>query len=198
MQKIKDYIYYNRKEIIIVTIFILLFIVYLFMENKNNKDDEIINEVVIEEKKEEIIEDNTLIVDIKGEVKSPGTYEIEKDKRVKDVVEDAGGLTDNANTDNVNLSEKVHDEMVIIIPNEDTKDEIKMEDTSKSLSNSKISINNASIDELMKIKGIGKVKAESIVEYRNQNGKFQKIEDIMNVKGIGTSTFEKIKDYIRI
>ena len=89
----------------------------MFIENKNNKDDEIINEVVIEEKEKEkeTKEDSTLIVDIKGEIKSPGTYEMEKDKRVKDVVEDAGGLTDNANTDNVNLSEKIHDENPLLL-----------------------------------------------------------------------------------
>jgi len=61
----------------------------------------------------------------------------------------------------------------------------------------KININNATEDELMILKGIGKVKALEIIKYRNQN-KFRKIEDILNVKGIGVKTFEQIKDFIII
>lgn len=61
-----------------------------------------------------------------------------------------------------------------------------------------ININEASVDELMLVTGIGKSKAEKIVEYRNKNGKFEKLEDIMNVSGIGEALFEKIKEYICI
>lgn len=63
---------------------------------------------------------------------------------------------------------------------------------------SKISINIATIEELQTLTGIGKSKAEDIIEYRNTNGNFQKIEDIKNVKGIGDSVFEKIKDNITV
>ncbi len=196
MQKIRDYIYYNRKEVIITFVFILLFAIYLAINDKGSNeviDENIIKEETIEEKQND---NESLVVDIKGEVNNPGTYEVDKDKRVKDVVEDAGGLTTDANTDNVNLSEKVHDEMVIIIPNEETKDDVVIQDN--KVSNSKISINDASVAELTNIKGIGPSKAQSIVDYRNQNGKFKSIEEIINVKGIGQKTFDKIKDYIRI
>ena len=60
----------------------------------------------------------------------------------------------------------------------------------------KVNINEASAQELVKLKGIGKKYAERIVEYRKANGKFEKIEDIMNVKGIGKKKYEKIKDLI--
>ena len=102
MQKIKDFIYYNRKEVIITFVFILLFAIYLAFNNKDDIEpieENIIREEIIEEQEE----DESLVVDIKGEVNNPGTYEVDKDKRVKDVVEDAGGLTTDANTDNVNL-----------------------------------------------------------------------------------------------
>jgi competence ComEA-like helix-hairpin-helix protein len=62
----------------------------------------------------------------------------------------------------------------------------------------KININTASYEELQKITGVGPVIAQRIIDYRNTNGPFQKIEDIKNVKGIGDKTFEKMKDEITI
>ena len=64
--------------------------------------------------------------------------------------------------------------------------------------NGKISINNASKEELMNLPGIGESKAISIIKYREENGNFATIEDIKNVSGIGDSLFDKIKDYITV
>jgi len=64
--------------------------------------------------------------------------------------------------------------------------------------NSLISINNATLEELMTLSGIGKTKAESIIKYRNENGGFKTLEELKNVKGIGDSTFEKIKANITL
>ena len=61
-----------------------------------------------------------------------------------------------------------------------------------------ININNATIDDLQNIPGIGKSKAEKIISYRNENGPFKSIEDIKKVSGIGDSMYEKIKEYITI
>jgi competence protein ComEA len=63
---------------------------------------------------------------------------------------------------------------------------------------SKVNINKATVDQLMEIKGIGASYAKRIVEYRDKNGPFKKIEDITEVKGIGSKTFESIKDLITI
>jgi len=62
----------------------------------------------------------------------------------------------------------------------------------------KVNINTATIDELVTLNGIGPVKAQAIIDYRNSKGKFKKIEEITNVKGIGVKTFEKIKDNLYI
>jgi competence protein ComEA len=197
MQKIKDYIYYNRKEIITVIICLSLFGSYLIFK-KN--DSYIIEENII---KEEQVK--TLIIDIKGEVKNPGTYEFNEDNRIIDAIEKSGGLTDKADTTNINLSEKLKDEMLIIIPSIEEKKEIIVDNketsnakTTKEVKDSKISINTASVKELMTINGIGQTKAQAIVDYRNTNGLFKDIKDILKVSGIGNSTFEKIKDYIKI
>jgi competence protein ComEA len=82
------------------------------------------------------------------------------------------------------------------------EDKITNEKTDVSVDESKreelVSINTASINELTSISGIGESKAKAIIEYREKNGDFEKIEDVKNVSGIGESLFEKIKDYITI
>lgn len=206
MQKIKDFIYFNRKEILITTISIIVFICYIFFNSGNTKenDNAIVKEEILKEEKDDkkdITEEVKVVVDIKGEVIKPGTYEMVLGKRVIDVINESGGLTTKADTSSINLSEKITDEMLIVIPSiDDEKSEIvNNKIPSKNEPNDgKISINTGNIDELKKIKGIGEVKAKSIIEYRNQNGKFKSIEEIKNVNGIGSSTFEKIKNYIKV
>lgn len=199
MQKIKDFIYYNRKEIIISSVFIIFFLSYIFITNNEIDDYKENIEIVKEEPKEEVKTSEEIVVDIKGEVYKPGTYRIESDKRLIDLITLAGGLTSSANTNEINLSEKLSDEMLIIIPslNSENKEEVITKPVVKEKDN-KVSINNGTLEELMTIKGIGESKARSIIEYREKNGKFNSIEDITKVSGIGQSTFEKIKNYIKI
>jgi competence protein ComEA len=62
----------------------------------------------------------------------------------------------------------------------------------------KVNINTAGVDELVALPGIGKAYAERIVEYRQKNGPFKKVEDILNVRGIGEKTFDRIKDRLTL
>ena len=159
-------------------------------------------------------------VDIKGAVKKPGVYEIDSDKRVIDVINLSGGLKSNANTNYINLSAKVADEMVIWIYTTSEINNLKLKQNSSEYmikncncpvvdnttclnksttnNNSMININDASVEQLMNLEGIGESKAKSIIDYRNKNGKFLKIEDLMNVNGIGESLFNKIKEKITV
>ena len=191
MKKYLDLIYFNRKEIIIVIIMIICFITFNFF-NKNKTHVEVVEEKIIEEKEEKIV------VDIKGEVNFPGTYEVDIDKRVIDLIKEAGGLTKDADTENINLSEKLIDEMFVVIPKKSDEVQITIEEPKLVVKDNKISINNATVTELMTISGIGKTKAQNIVNYRNKNGRFNKLEDLLNVSGIGNSTFDKIKNYIKL
>ena len=159
-------------------------------------------------------------VDIKGLVKKPGVYKVDSNMMVNDVINLAGGLKKNATTQNINLSKKVFDQMVIIISSENdykksqknsntkqkndaliTYEESALITTDNSSTNSKVSelvnINTATIEELLTVSGIGNSKAEAIISYR-KNNKFNSIEDIKNVTGIGDALFEKIKDSITV
>lgn len=140
-----------------------------------------------------------IMVDIKGHVKYPGVYEVLDHSRVKDVVELAGGFTEEANSLTVNLAEKVMDQMVIYVGGADDASIIQAsaEQESKD-SNLKVNINQANKEELMQLNSIGGVKAESIIQYREENGLFERIEDLMNVSGIGEKTFENLKDNLTV
>ena len=206
--------------------FLLLFVCMSFtiIYVSFNSDVKIVEPEVIalsdDEEKDEIIEKavETIFIDIKGEVNSPGVYEMQLGDRVIDAVQMAGGFTDEATTDNVNLSKKLKDESVIIIPsylkdyenvtikndyeidiNDDIVQSEKNESDEKIESSSNlININTASVVELMSLDGIGESKAKAIIEYRDINGDFENILDIKNVSGIGESIYEKIKDYITV
>jgi len=62
----------------------------------------------------------------------------------------------------------------------------------------KVNINTAAVDDLVTLPGIGKSYAQRIVEHRDKNGPFKKVEDLLNVRGIGEKTFERIRDRITV
>ncbi|WP_455485355.1 helix-hairpin-helix domain-containing protein [Gemella sp.] len=160
----------------------------------NHKSDRIDNEEKNDDKYDEKI-----FVDVKGAVKNPGVFETTKDKRIKDLIDVAGGLLDDADTSTLNLSQKVKDQMVIYVLKHGEKPKQMSEiGTTSSSSGEVININTANKEQLMKISGVGKTKAEAIIEHREKNGDFKKKEDITKVRGIGKATFEKIKDKIEV
>lgn len=207
------------KKIIIIITTIILISITIYIINTNKIESEVVetteSNIVkeIEEPKEEI--KNYITVEIKGEVTNPGVYKIEENSRVIDLINLSGGFTQNPLTININQAKKLSDEMVIVIYNKnDLKEEVKTEyvylececpkitndgcvneDKIEDNQNTKISINNATKEELTKLNGIGEKIAEKIIEYRKEN-KFKTIEDIKNVSGIGNSKFNQIKDEI--
>jgi competence protein ComEA len=145
-------------------------------------------------------ENDIIMVDISGEVNNPGVVVLNKDSRVIDAVEKAGGLTKEADRDRINLSKKLTDEEKIYIPKIGESKEI----STFSINNEKIEDNNglmniniATKKELESLPGIGSVLAERIIEYRNNN-KFQNINEILNVNGIGSKKFESLKELITV
>ena len=146
-------------------------------------------------------------VDIKGEVLRPGVYEFSCESRIQEVIKKAGGFTEEADETKINLAQKISDQMQIIVPNVQSKQEggVTEENSEKgnssntSPSNSKqgtVNINTATLEELQTIKGIGKKKAEAILQYRKEHGAFRTKEDLLQVKGIGKKALEAIESQV--
>lgn len=158
-----------------------------------------------------IVEDSNIKVDIKGEVKAPGVYEIKKESRVTDLIKLAGGVTDAADLDATNLSEKLKDEECVVIYKKGEKDKIQNLQgnvTSPTVSSSTvtasttkksiINLNIATKEELKTLTGIGDVKADAIIKYREENGGFKTVEELTKVGGIGEKTLSKFIDMVDI
>ncbi len=203
-----------KLKYIIIAIIILVALVVSYVLSLDNKEVSAEN---VEITKTDVANVTSKVyVDIKGSVKKPGVYQVSADSIVWDIVNLSGGFTKNAYTKNINLSQKVKDEMVIYVfsKNEMLKmnENVKTDTTcttniinydncitteKKETNTVLVNINTASKEELMNVSGIGASKADSIIAYRIKTP-FSKIEDIMNVSGIGESLFDKIKKYITV
>ena len=157
---------------------------------------------------------DAITIEIDGAVKYPGIYTITEGYTLKDVIEQAGGLTPQADTEAISLDWNVFDGQKVIVPQ--TQETIKIEYSTFFLEQNKepeqqenqdvpedddvvslsVNINTADVQELDLLPGIGEKLAENIIAYRIENGSFQTIEEIKNVPKIGDSIFEKIKNYI--
>lgn len=226
MEKIS---YYKKYLILVFCLLLLAASTIAFFKLNNEKteveDNFVANNEIITKEVNEVAkqEEVKLYFDIKGSVKKPGVYEFTQGDRIIDAINKAGGLTKNATTNNLNLSKKLTNEMVIYVfsKNELTTTkafeqvkniaECKCETievnncvdkntTNESTNNetTKININTDSKEKLMTISGIGSSKADAIIEYRTKNGNFKTTEDIINVSGISKTIYDKIKDTITV
>lgn len=151
-------------------------------------------------------EKSGVYVYICGEVIKPGVYELSGDSRIYEAVDAAGGFTENAAREYVNLASKVSDGMQITIYNREEAASLLAdsapvgENAGKSGTSGSglVNLNTATKEELMTLKGIGESKAEDIIRYREKSGGFKKIEDIMKISGIKENGFQKIKDSITV
>ena len=156
------------------------------------------------------METKTIFIDIGGEVINPGLYELNEKARVNDAIIAAGGTTDKADLTEINLAYVLSDALKITIPK---KEEGQKENSKKNASISSslmtpkadvsqvsglVNINTATKNQLKNLEGIGDSTAQKIIDYRTQNGQFNKIEDIKKVSGIGESKYQQIKDNISV
>lgn len=196
---------------IIIILIILAFIICKFFilkddsEEFNNLESIIINSSENIEKQEII---NKIKVYVTGQVNSPGVLELDENSRIEDAINLAGGLTLEADLQNVNLAFVLEDGQKLYIPSihdEEITEYIYInngtnviENSKETSNNYKININKADIGELKQLPGVGDSLAERIFNYRKENGNFKSINDLKNVSGIGDKKFESLKEYISI
>ncbi|MGL5414780.1 MAG: helix-hairpin-helix domain-containing protein [Clostridium sp.] len=203
---------------VVLVVLIGATMIYLNKEEKGKLGTDK-NSIFIEENKEEknVIQDEKgkkkILVDIKGEVKNPGVYELEEGSIIENLIQEAGGLTKEGTLENINRAKELKgNEAIIIFSKKELEVKVvnnngingvanntgsMLEEAGESESG-KININTGTVDDLKKLNGIGEGKAKAIVEYREKNGEFKKLEEIQKVSGIGKATFEKIKEDIGV
>ena len=204
----------NYKTIgtILIGIIIFLFFIISYFTggksklNKNNNESIFVEEnesmeVISKKEEKEEKESTKIVVDIKGEVKKPDIYWLEEDSIIEDLINIAGGVTEEGDLSKINRAEKLNNHEVVVIPNindEESEGEPIISSTINNNKDNKININTANSAELDSLSGIGPSKAEAIIKYREENGNFKTIEEIKNVTGIGEGLFEKFKENITI
>jgi competence protein ComEA len=144
-------------------------------------------------------ENDTVFVYICGAVTNPGVYEMDSGSRICDVLDQAGGFSEDASTTYLNLAEFVSDGQKVYVPTqEELTVELFAEEDAAEAGSGKININTASKEVLVTLPGIGESKADSIIAYRTEHGGFSSIEEIMEIPGIKEAVFSKIKELITV
>ena len=123
-------------------------------------------------------------VEVKGEVENPGVFTLPAYSNLSDLLK-MTVLSENADVSKLNGLTVLKNNDVIIIPD-------------KVQENTRISINSAGVEELDRIPGIGPVTAQNIIDYRDTCGFFQSVDELVKVRGIGEKTLEKIREYISL
>ena len=197
--------------LIVILAFIWLFSIYGNDQPKNEikKSQESNNEIEfklgIKEK-----ENKTIMVDISGEIITPGVVKLPEGSRIIDAITAAGGKTEDADLSKVNLAYILDDGVQLYIPRYNEKLEKEIVQTepgvgiiqeginTTSKKDSKVNINIANKEKLATLPGIGEGTAEKIIEYRSKTGKFKTSDEIKKIPGIGESKFKSLKDKITI
>lgn len=205
----------ENKKIIIIKIIVILIILCIIIfkffisesnYNEFNSIDSIINTSPQNTINPEI--KSKIKVYVTGEVNSSGVFELDENSRIEDAINLAGGLTEFANLEKINLAFILEDGQKLYIPSINDPENIEyislqngeniIENSNMNSNNSKININKANLEELKNLPGVGDSLAEKIFTYRKENGKFKSIEDLKKVNGIGEKKFESLKEYISI
>jgi competence protein ComEA len=139
-------------------------------------------------------------IDVKGAVKKPGIYKLTVPVRLYQVLEAAGGASDLADVNRINLAKVIADGSMIYIPKkgEQIPTEASPIQSNTKTEESKINLNTATLEELETLDGLGPTKAKAIIQYRGEHGGFRSVDELLQVSGIGERTLEKIKEKLYI
>ena len=144
-----------------------------------------------------------VVVEVRGEVESPGVFAISPGARLQDAIAAAGGLSEGADLSTVNLARRLRDgELVVIlalpVPGSAPVVRAGGVDVAPAAADPRprININTASAEELEALPGIGEVIASRIIEYREEHGPFRSVDDLIHVQGISSRAIEEFRDQV--
>ena len=135
---------------------------------------------------------------VTGAVRQPGLYAIEDDDRLADLIDLAGGATEEADLRAVNLAVRVKDQDHWTVPEIGESPTVSSKAGPVELPSGKVDINSADAELLETLPGIGETRAQSIIRYREEHGSFKRVDDIVAVPGIGSATLEGLRDLVEV
>ena len=221
MDKVKSFIEkLNIKQRIGIAVAALLIVVLAFIwlyniygndssKNENKKQTESSNEVEFKLGLKEK-ENKTIMVDISGEVVTPGVVKLPEGARIIDAITAAGGKTEDADLSKVNLAYILEDGVQLYIPRYTEKLEkyilqpelgfgiVQEGINTSSKKDTKVNINTANKEKLTTLPGIGPGTADKIIEHRSKNGKFKTTDELKKIPGIGENKLKSLIDKITI
>lgn len=152
-----------------------------------------------EKEEEDLAGQLHIYVHVCGEVRAPGVYELPQGSRVYEAIEAAGGMAEEASPAYLNQAEKLEDGQQIYVPSaQEAESAAAGMQVGPEEDDGKIDLNTASKEELMTLSGIGEVKAEAVIRYREEKGGFTSVEELKEIEGIKDGVFNKVKDQIKV
>ena len=152
------------------------------------------------------------VVSVQGMVHRPGLLTVDRDKRVGEVIDQAGGVRADGRVQGINLAEPVVDGMQVVVDADGSQvvypgEQVQMENipgggtegpSDPGNAAGLVNLNTADMTALTSLSGVGPATAEAIVSWRDTHGPFTTVEQLMEVKGIGPAKFEALRDHVTI
>ncbi|MGB8954250.1 MAG: ComEA family DNA-binding protein [Tumebacillaceae bacterium] len=151
-----------------------------------------VNSVPVEEMTTERIK-----VHVKGEVNQPGVYELPADSRMIDAIQAAGGAKAGVDLDQLNLASVLTDGGEVVVATEGVQEK-GAGNAGVATADGKVNLNTATVEELDKLPGIGSTRANAIVQYRKEQGRFLQVDDLKNVPGFGVKLVDQVRDKVKV
>ena len=144
------------------------------------------------------VADSTIKVYVSGQANLPGVYELPAGSRADEALQAAGGPTSQADLDSVNLAKRLSDEEQVHIPGRDEDVSAASKGPGAASTPGMVLLNTATAEDLETLPNIGPSRAKAIIEYREENGPFARVDDLTSVSGIGTGILESIRDLVEV
>jgi competence protein ComEA len=152
-----------------------------------------VNSVPVEQETTERIK-----VHVKGEVNQPGVYELPADSRMIDAIQAAGGAKAGVDLDRLNLASVLTDGGEVLVATAGLENNGAENAGVAAADDGKVNLNTATAEELDKLPGIGSTRANAIVQYRKEQGRFLQVDDLKNVPGFGVKLVDQVRDKVKV